>query len=163
MTLQEKLAALPEISPQTIKGNFAMEDIMFEIQSLMVENEDNIDYDHILVIFPEVDAIASQDRYNVFNERLILKGTFLSYAYRIDMDLFNALICSAPLVLVDFKLTEILKDNELFNYVEERYYDYRKNMEINLGKILESMQNLDLDEYVQELQGGIESLQNLQK
>ena len=77
MTLLERLAALPEISPQTIKENFTFEDFKFEILEAMDKEPD---YTPIHALFHEVEATLNDDPlYNIFNERYILKSLYLSH------------------------------------------------------------------------------------
>lgn len=160
MTLNEKIAALEEISPQTIKGNFTFEEFKFEILEAM-SKEPN--YDKLLTIFYETNQFIDQEVYNIINERIGFKALYLNFALELDIDFVNALLCVEPLIKIDYELTKILKDNDFYNYMEETYWQHRRNSEFNFTQLTKMIQDIDFDSYIKEFQGGIEKLNELAK
>lgn len=161
MSLTEKIAALEEITPQTVRKFLTFEDFKFEILEAM--NKDP-NYDSLLTIFYEVqEVIASQPNYNIISERITLKGLYLNLAFGIDIEIINALVCVEPIIKLDFDLNQLLKDDEFFKYVEESYKEHKRNTEFNFNQLVGMIKDINFEEYLTKMQGSIEDLNKLAK
>lgn len=161
MPVLEKLAALSEITPQTVQSILTFEDFKFEILEALNRQPN---YDKIHSLFYEVDTVMETGEiYNLFNERYILKSLYLSSVYGIDIDFFNGLMKVAPIVWVDKELSELLANDLLFLYVEKLYKDYKIYNGTTLGTLMRYMNKIDLAQVGEELKGSIDKLKELSK
>lgn len=163
MTLLKRLAALPEISPQTIRENFTFEDFKFEILEKM--NTEKPDLDKLSILFTEVDSLMEEEPvYNVFKERLALKTLYLYMAYNIDYDFLNALLLVEPIIVLDRKLeNEIFQEDENYQYIKESFKEYKVNNGFSLATIMKYMNTMDLEPLAKQLQDSIGDLSKLSK
>lgn len=162
MTIKERLAALPEISPRTIKENFTFEDFKFEILEAMGSNTPN--YDGIPTIFLEVDQELQEDNelYNIFRERLTLKMFYLYIVYDIDFDILNAMLSVTPIALLDKKMdSEIFAEDDMFQYVKEAFKEHKTNNSLTLSTVMRYMNTIDLKPLADELQKSVGDLTKL--
>lgn len=161
MTLLEKIAALPEISPETVKGNFTFEDFKFEIIEKMALNTP--DYTGISTIFLTVDQEMSEDEvYDIIRERLTLKVYYLYFVYGINFDLLTAMLSSTPIALLDFKLEkEVLAEDEMYAYVKEAFKEYKVNNGLTLATVMKYMNTIDLNPLMKELKDSVGDLNKL--
>lgn len=161
MTINERIAALAEISPQTVKGNFTFDEFKFEILNVLNTKEPN--YEPLISIFHETQTLLDMPVYNIINERISFKAFFLSIGYDFDTNFVNTLLCLMPLVQLDYELGKLFEDNDFYNYLEKTYWQHRRNVEINLSKVLDTIKDIDFNSYINELQGGIEQLNKMAK
>lgn len=160
MTLLEKIAALPEITPQEVQKVLTFEDFRMEILEVLQTKEPNLD--SMSVLFGRVDELYNAEvGYNIFSERLGLKTLYLSMAYDMDIDLLQALVCVLPLVKVDKKLAEILAEEEYFPYIEEAFKEYKINNGMTLSTIMKYLNTLDLTKFSESLAESIGELKNI--
>lgn len=160
MTLNERIAALSEISPQTVKGNFTFEELKFEILNV-INKEPN--YEKIFSLFNEIPELLKDQPYHIINERIMLKATYLSSGLGLDPDLVNVLLCVEPLIKLDIELNNIMQDNEIYKYIEDLYFQHRKNLEMNFAQLSKMISEINFEEYIKEMQGEIQKLNNLAK
>lgn len=163
MTLLERIAALPEISPLTIKENFNFNDFKFEILSTINNVEPNLD--NMSTLFTEVDEVVQeQPVYNIFSERVALKTLYLYTAYGISLDVLNAMLLVEPLVVLDMQLNEeVFKDDDLFHYVENAFKEYKINNGLTLATIMKYISTIDIAPLAKQLESSIGELQKLSK
>lgn len=158
MSLKEKVAALEEITPQTVREVLTFEDFKFEILEAM---NNTPDYDSLLSIFYETQVFIDGPVYNIMNEKIAFKGLYLNFGLGMDMDVVNALICVIPVIQLDFELEKIFKDDEFYKYMEETYWQHRRNTEFNFTQLTEMIQGINFEEYIKELQGSVQDLNKL--
>lgn len=158
MTLNERIAALSEISPLTVKDNFTFEEFKFEILEAMNKEPD---YNRLLTIFYETNEFINEGVYNIINEKVGFKALYLNFALGLEIEFVNALLCVEPLIKIDFELNKIFKDNEFYQYMEDTYWQHRRNTEFNFTQLTKMIQEIDFDSYIKEFQGGIEKLNKI--
>lgn len=158
MTLLERITALPEITPQTIKGNFTFEEFEFEILEKLNEEPD---YDALQNLYTEVYKTLEGDPFNILNERIVFKTLYLILGYNFSINWANVLIHTLPLLKLDFILTKVLANDLFFSYLEVMYKEYKSNMEVNLSDILDTVKNMDLKDYAAQLKGGLDNLNEI--
>lgn len=161
MTILERIAALPEISPHTIRENFTFEELLAELQMVVYEKQAKPDYDALFNLFNDVDELMEDNRYNIFRERLFFKTAFLKNAYDISYLLINAVLSSIPLIQLDMVLEDFLKDNDLYLYMKEMYREFKSDQIMNMDRILESLENLNFEEVITELNQEVDSLKEI--
>lgn len=159
MNIKEKIAALSEISPRTVIEVLTFEDFRFEILDII--NTKELNFTELEGLFLEVHKIIQDMPFNIINERIAFKTFFLTLGYGLDIDFANAMICSAPLLQIDFELSKILKDIEFYVYYEEMYKEFKSNMELNFKDMLQSIEDLDLESYVKEVEGVVNNLKDV--
>lgn len=158
MTLQEKVVALSEITPQIVRETLTFEDFKFEILEAINKG---LDYDALSGIFIELDNLIDKENYNVINERILFKSLFLHIGLKFDIDVINALLVVEPLIKLDFDLNQILSNIEFYKYLEEIYVEYRKNVSMDFSKLSEAMDSIDFKSYLNDLEGGISKLKEI--
>lgn len=163
MTLQERIAALPEISLQTIREHFTFNDFKFEILSIINDAEPNLD--NMSTLFLEVDELMQdQPVYNIFSERVALKTLYLHVVFGVDLNLLNSMLMIEPLVALDMDLNEeIFKDDHLFHYIESAFKEYKINNGLTLATIMKYMSTIDLAPLAKQLESSVGDLQKLAK
>lgn len=163
MTILERIAALPEISPHTIRENFTFEELLAELQMIVYEKQAEPNYDALFSLFNDVDELMEGNRYNIFRERLFFKTAFLSNAYDISYLLINAILSSIPLIQLDMTLEDFLKDNELYLYMKDMYREFKSDQMMNMDRILETLEEVDFTSAIEELDKEVNSLKELTK
>ena len=121
MTLQERIAALPEISLQTIRESFTFNDFKFEILSIINDAEPNLD--NMSTLFLEVDELMQDPSPFIifFSERVALKTLYLHVVFGVDLNLLNSMLMIEPLVALDMDLNEeIFKDDQSISLYRKR-------------------------------------------
>lgn len=161
MTILERIAALPEISPHTIRENFTFEELLAELQMVVYEKQAEPDYDALFSLFNDVDELMEGNRYNIFRERLFFKTAFLSNAYDINYLLINAILSSIPLIQLDMILEDFLKDNDLYLYMKDMYKEFKSDQIMNMDRVLESLENLNFENIITELNQEVNSLKEI--
>lgn len=160
MTLNERIAALKEISPQTIKSNFTFDDYKFEI--LTKVDPSKLNYDNLSTLFIEVDKfMEDQPLYNIFSERMALKLLYLYMGYDLDLDLLNSMLFLEPLILLDQKLEDILSEDKIFQYMKEMFKEHKVNNGLTLATVMRYMSTLDLNPMMDEFKKNIGDLNKL--
>lgn len=160
MTIKERLAALPEISPRTIKENFSFEDFKFEILEAMVNKTP--DYTGVPTIFMEVDQELDDEPYNIFRERLTLKMFYLFTVYGIDFDILNAMLSVLPIAVLDKRMdSEIFGNDDMFAYVKDAFKEHKVNNGLTLSTVMKYMNTIDLQPLAKELEKSVGDLTKL--
>jgi hypothetical protein len=162
MTMNERIAALPEISPRIIQENFTFEDFKFEILEIMANKKPS--YEGIPSIFLEVEQELQDEEavYDIFRERLTLKMFYLFIVYGVNFNFLNAMLSVCPIALLDKRMeTEVFADDEMFQYVKEAFKEYKVNNGLTLSTVMKYMSTIDLKPLAEELQKSVGDLTNL--
>jgi len=160
MSIQEKLSTLYVIDEKTIRNNFTFEDFKFEILEKLTQEPH---YDALLSLNNDVKVLSSEGAYNLIKERVAIKFIYLVSGYGFDPDFVNALALVLPLIKLDIELSKIFKDDEIFEYVENTYWETKKQEETTLQVLMETLKGMDLTDVLKELQSETEKIQELVK
>lgn len=159
MTILERLAALPEVSPQTIRRNFTLDEFKFEILDRL-NGEPNLD--NAINLFNQLDKyMETQPIYNVISERLALKMLYLNEVYDVDIDLLNAMLNIDSLIKIDMELENILASNSYYTYIKEAFKEHKVNNATTLATIMRYLSTLDLEPLANQLKDQLGDLNKL--
>lgn len=158
MTLQEKLAALKEISPQTIREDFTYEQFEFEILGYINEAKEP-NYDALFTLFSDVEDLLLDKDYNIFYEQLMLKLFYFSLAYDIPNEVLNGLASVKPIIQLNMLLDEtFFKEDKVFAYIMSSYNTHKANNANSLNTLMKYINAADFTKQSEEMKEAIDQL-----
>lgn len=154
--LLDKIKKLEErgmITRDNVLEITTVDELINLINQYMVENEER-KYNQVYDVFEIIKNGMLEDNLdiNVFYENSALKMYYLERVYGIDEDLLRAALFALGPVYFDYKIEDLLSEDDFYKFYIQRHKEYKQNGEATIYKLLKSLDISELNLSQQELE-----------